>query len=320
MSSQKYFSFDYLRIPIFYLIIGVAWIIITDTMALLLNGMQYEIFQTFKGLLYVLITAILLYYLIWMQIHKLRELNLVLEDKVEARTLELKRINKEKDDIMGIAVHDLKNPLTAIELQADLIITKYDSLDRAEIEHRLNKIIFTTRRMSQIISNLLEANAIEAGKINVVTIEADLVYFLNEIVSIYAYEAGKKNIEIVMQTPESLMYEIDTSLLQEILDNLISNAIKFSPNNSVIEITMNATPNDLVISVADQGPGFSAVDRTNLFGKFTKLTAKPTSGENSTGLGLFIVKKLVDLLGGEIQLESQLGQGAKFILSFTRKV
>lgn len=96
MSSQKYFSFEYLRIPIFYLIIGVAWIIITDTMALLLNGMQYEIFQTFKGLLYVLITAILLYYLIWMQIHKLRELNLVLEDKVEARTLELKRINKEK--------------------------------------------------------------------------------------------------------------------------------------------------------------------------------------------------------------------------------
>lgn len=320
MNKQKYFSIEYLRIPILYLILGVAWILITDTMALLLNGMQYEIFQTFKGILYVTITAILLYYLIWMQIHKLRDLNLALEDRVEVRTAELKRINKEKDDIVDITIHDLKNPLNAIELQADLVITKYDSLDRAEIEHRLNKIILTTRRMSHIITNLLEANAIESGRINVVNIETDLVKYLNEIVSIYAYEAEKKNIEVRLQTPEILICIIDVSLLQEILDNLISNAIKFSENDSIIEIAMNATPYELVISVADQGPGFSTKDKAKLFEKFAKLTAKPTAGENSTGLGLFIVKKLVDLLGGEIQLESELGKGAKFTLNFTRKV
>lgn len=320
MNKQKYFSIEYLRIPILYLILGVAWILITDTMALLLNGMQYEIFQTFKGILYVTITAILLYYLIWLQIHKLRDLNLALEDRVEERTAELKRINKEKDDIVDITIHDLKNPLNAIELQADLIITKYDSLDRAEIEHRLNKIILTTRRMSHIITNLLEANAIESGRINVINIETDLVKYLNEIVSIYAYEAEKKNIEVRLQTPENLICIIDVSLLQEILDNLISNAIKFSENNSIIEIAMSATPYELVISIADQGPGFSTRDKAKLFEKYAKLTAKPTAGENSTGLGLFIVKKLVDLLGGEIHLESELGKGAKFILNFTRKV
>lgn len=320
MNKQKYLSIEYLRIPILYLILGIAWILITNTMALLLSGMQYEIFQTFKGLLYVVITAILLYYLIWMQIHKLRDLNLILEDRVEERTLELKRINKDKDDIIGIAVHDLKNPLTAIELQADLIITKYNSLDRTEIEHRLNKIIYTTQRMSQIITNLLEANAIEAGRINVVGIETDLVVFLHEIVSVYAYEADKKQIKVLISSPETLTCIIDVSLLQEILDNLISNAIKFSPNNSIIEIAMSSTDYELKISVSDQGPGFSALDKEKLFEKFAKLSAKPTAGENSTGLGLFIVKKLVDLLDGEILLESELGKGAKFILNFTRKV
>jgi signal transduction histidine kinase len=108
-------------------------------------------------------------------------------------------------------------------------------------------------------------------------------------------------------------------MLYQILDNLISNAIKYSPLNKQIFVRILSQAETIQIEIQDQGQGFSADDHSKLFGKYTRLSAKPTNNEHSTGLGLFIVKKLVKALHGNIYCESTLGQGATFILTIPKQ-
>ena len=112
----------------------------------------------------------------------------------------------------------------------------------------------------------------------------------------------------------SSSFKSDPDYLNRILDNLISNAIKFSPKKSLITISGLMEGNDAIIKVADRGPGFSKADKGFLFQKFKKLSARPTGGESSNGLGLAIVKTLVDRLNGEIELISEQGHGATFVV------
>ena len=112
---------------------------------------------------------------------------------------------------------------------------------------------------------------------------------------------------------------IDKDYLNRIVDNLISNAIKFSKKNSSIEVSAGHSSSDFWISVKDYGPGFSENDKAHLFQKFKKLSARPTAGETSNGLGLAIVKTLVDRLKGKIELISEQGKGSEFILRFPGK-
>jgi signal transduction histidine kinase len=109
--------------------------------------------------------------------------------------------------------------------------------------------------------------------------------------------------------------KLDVDYLGRILDNLISNAIKFSSSNTVVEISAVKENNDLVIRVKDQGPGFSDADKLQLFQKFRKLSARPTAGETSNGLGLAIVKTLVERLHGRVDLITKLGEGSEFIVT-----
>jgi signal transduction histidine kinase len=112
--------------------------------------------------------------------------------------------------------------------------------------------------------------------------------------------------------------QADANILRQVLDNLISNAIKYSPLNKVVSIQLVTTEQTMRCEVQDEVPGLSAEDQQKLFGKFTRLTARPTAGENSTGLGLFIVKKLVEAMHGKVWCESELGHGACFIVELPK--
>ena len=114
---------------------------------------------------------------------------------------------------------------------------------------------------------------------------------------------------------ENINMNTDKSYLSRILDNLISNAIKFSPHGTSMKVEASLENGGIRFSVRDQGPGFSEADKKDLFKKFKKLSARPTGGESSNGLGLAIVKILVDRLGGKIQLNSAQGQGSEFIIT-----
>ena len=110
----------------------------------------------------------------------------------------------------------------------------------------------------------------------------------------------------------------DAVASKQIFDNLISNAVKFAPINSSVNITLSQTNNSILFSVKDNGPGLTEKDKKSLFKRFSKLSAKPTGGEHSTGLGLSIVKKLVEKLRGKVWCESEFGAGAEFIVELPR--
>ena len=127
--------------------------------------------------------------------------------------------------------------------------------------------------------------------------------------------ASKKNQTLQLSAPEQLTVSCDADRMREAIDNLVSNAIKYSPQDSTIRVSVSEQPEGVIIAVADEGPGLSPEDQSRLFGRFQRLSAKPTGGESSTGLGLSIVKRIASLHGGSVVAEnSRLGTGSTFAI------
>lgn len=253
-----------------------------------------------------------------------------LEAKVAERTKELKEtnenlqkaylqvleLNEEKNEFLGIAAHDLKNPLGAIKGYGDIILDEKD-IKRSDIENFVGQIVDSSKRMFSIITSLLDVNKLEEGHVKVNISDVKIGKVLDEVIHENSENASKKEIKLNIQVPEKVMiFQSDSIILSQIIDNILSNAIKFSQPGKEIHISLEEFDNKIVIKIKDQGPGFTEKDKKKLFGKFAKLSARPTGGEHSTGLGLSIVKKLVEILGGSITVESEEGNGAEFILEF----
>jgi PAS domain S-box-containing protein len=243
----------------------------------------------------------------------LKDYNEELTREVNKRTQELIDLNKEKNEILGVAAHDLKNPLANIKMLAKILNEEH--LGESEIQEFSSDILSTSERMFQLIKNLLDSNAIEQGKINLTFETISLNHAVEYITNVYAEHSKNKNIELISEiTPNILEVEADSSALHQIIENLVSNAVKYSPYDKQVTITLKEVDESAIFSVADQGPGISEEDQKKLFKKFSRLTAQPTGGEDSTGLGLAIVKKLVELHHGDVWVESVLGEGATFFL------
>ncbi|NJO15929.1 MAG: HAMP domain-containing protein [Thioploca sp.] len=254
-----------------------------------------------------------------------------LEEKVtertqalEAKNLELIslneqliKLNQEKNDFLSIVAHDLKNPLSAIQGAAWLIQSDYDELPKDQVVDFASMISETAHNMFELIKNLLEVNRIEAGKMKLSIRLVDILPILRRLVNDYQQRAKAKEIELIFE-PTLIEYPalVDTNSLQQVLDNLISNAIKYSPPSKCITIRLKQNASQVGCEIQDEGPGLSEEDQQKLFGKFTRLSAQPTANEHSTGLGLFIVKKLVDNMQGQVRCNSELGKGATFIVEF----
>jgi signal transduction histidine kinase len=254
----------------------------------------------------------------------LEKLNQNLELKVLERTEQLEEqnqclqsLNQEKNEFLSIAAHDLKNPLQSIQGATEIIelIIKTDGSKEDAIEFT-SMIHRNAKRMSNLIANLLNINALETGQFKIQLQQTNILPTLHKVISEYTEKARTKKITIYF-TPKETEYMActDHDILHQILDNLISNAVKYSPFEKHIFINIFNQEQSIRIEIKDQGQGLSSEDKNQLFGKFARLSAKPTNDEHSTGLGLFIVKKLVTVLNGEVQCESELGQGATFILT-----
>lgn len=224
-------------------------------------------------------------------------------------------LNQEKNELMGIVAHDLKNPLSAIRGYAEELKHEASQMTLEEIQLFATKIESTSNRMFALITNLLDVKAIESGKIKTIIQTIALNKTLAECVSRYREYAQQKNINLTFLEVDCFV-ETDSQLFQQVMDNLISNAIKYSQPQTTVQVKMCFFENKIRCIVEDQGPGLSAEDQARLFDKFSRLTPIPTAGEHSTGLGLFIVKKLVEILQGHIWCESELGQGSRFIVEF----
>ncbi|MCX6148594.1 MAG: HAMP domain-containing sensor histidine kinase [Candidatus Kapabacteria bacterium] len=221
-------------------------------------------------------------------------------------------LNKAKNEFLGIVAHDLKNPLASINMSATLISSYHDKMGKEDIIKRSNDIQTTANRMNELIKNLLDINRLETGKFTINLSEVSINEVINEIVTNFITYSQSKNIEVKFNFEKEYIVNSDKDKLFQILENLISNAIKYSPQGKIVKIQFSIVDSFTRISVIDDGPGLSDEDKSKLFEKFTRLSAKPTGGENSTGLGLSIVKKLAQAIGGNVGCNSELGAGSEF--------
>lgn len=253
------------------------------------------------------------------EIQRLKNIELAqaLED-VKKLNVNLKDLNDEKNEFMAIAVHDLKNPLQNI-LSTARLIKRSDDLPKIELDEFTANIISQTNRMFNIIKKLLDHNAIDQGEIKIKNSVFDINSLCSELIQNFRDDAENKKLTLQFNPyPGDMFIETDKDILYEILQNLVSNAIKFSPENREINVNIGESENKIKIEVTDQGPGFSEEDKKKMFNKFARLSAKPTGNEHSTGLGLSIVKKLCEMIDANLKLESNPGEGAKFIIYLTK--
>ena len=247
------------------------------------------------------------------EIQKLKNIELAqaLED-VKKLNVSLKDLNTEKNEFMAIAVHDLKNPLQNI-LSTARILKRSSDLSKEEMNEFTANIINQTDRMFNIIKKLLDHNAIDQGEMKIKISGFDVNSVCREVISNFKEEAERKHLELVFEGGvNEVILNTDKVILYEILQNLVSNSIKFSPENKNIYLQVSDSAERVAIEVKDQGPGFSDEDKRKMFNKFARLSAKPTGNEHSTGLGLSIVKKLCELIGANLKLESKENEGAAF--------
>lgn len=239
-----------------------------------------------------------------------------LEDKIKERTERLMKLNAEKNEFLGIVAHDLKNPLGSMRMLAELINHEAGNFTKEEIEEYSNDIVTEADRMFTLITNLLDVNKIERG-FAVNTIKLDISGITQAIAEGYTERAAQKSLTLHFEAKSKPAHVMaDEVAAMQVIDNIVSNAVKYSPNgeNKNIWVRVVAGNGTYRIEVQDEGPGLTDADKDKLFGHFARLSAQPTGGEHSTGLGLSIVKKMVEAMNGKILCESEKGKGATFIV------
>ena len=243
------------------------------------------------------------------------------EEKVRERTRELsdangrlRVLNAEKDTFLGICSHDLKNPLSGIIGLAGLL--ESDAEEPAQVRGHAADILQSSEYMFHLVSNLLDLGAIEQGRLNQHPARFDLGAAVGRALDFYRKRAADKRIDLRWNAPASeVSVFADAKAVLQVADNLLSNSLKFTPLGGTVEVRVEraASPAEPVrFRVRDTGPGLSTADQGRLFEKYVRLSSQATAGEHSTGLGLSIVKKLVETMGGAVSCESTLGHGSTF--------
>ncbi len=224
----------------------------------------------------------------------------------------LKELNELKDQHLGIAAHDLRNPLSSIRGMSQMLVEM--ELDKNTQSSFLQSIYRVSDQMLTLVDNLLDVAVIESGRFDLKITEENISRLVGERVELMAKNAERKEIRLIADLQEVTDSLFDADRMRQVVDNLLSNAIKFSPSGSVVNVACGQTNRGLTVTVTDQGLGIPSDDIDRLFSTFEKLGVQPTGGEKSTGLGLSIVKSIVDAHGGEIEVDSEVGRGTTFII------
>jgi signal transduction histidine kinase len=225
----------------------------------------------------------------------------------------LENLHAEKNELMAITAHDLKNPIGSILGLSEMMLQE-DTTDDERM--RCASLISTTsRKMIKLVSDLLDVEQLEADEFQISVSNVNISEAVESAVLDNLQRAKKKSISI-HYTPEEQQYIAlaDYKSVIQIADNLISNATKFSHSGSNVYVDVQKVKDHVRFIVRDEGPGLTVFDKKHLFEKFARLSAIPTGGEYSTGLGLYIVKKHVDALQGSIRVTSIEGEGTTFMV------
>ncbi len=231
--------------------------------------------------------------------------------ELERQNKELEKLNQEKEQIISLVSHDLKGPFNRIFALIQLMNMGQENLTDEQKEY-LGKIHQITADGLGMLRNLLDSRRLELRGVELHEVSLDLSVLVASLVKNYRTIAEKKNIEILLEADESIIIQGDRLYLSRILENLLSNAVKFSPEGKKVFVKLKKKAKAIELSVKDEGPGISKEDQLKLYQRFHRLSARPTGGESSNGLGLFIIKTILDKLSAEIFCESELLQGTSF--------
>ncbi len=247
------------------------------------------------------------------QLQMLETLSSIIMDELEQR-LAAQRAISAQTDLVNMAVHDLKNPALNIAALSELLFKRIT--DAGMVQELAGLIKGCSEEISGKLDGLLKLSRMEDESFQLHLEEVDLPTLLDQVSSTFGLMAAQKGQRISQQAGESITVKADRTRLQEVLENLLSNAIKYSYHDTTITITVNRSGKQAVVSFEDQGQGLSEGDMQKLFTKFARLSSAPTGKERSNGLGLSIVKTLIELQGGEVWATSAgKDKGATFFVS-----
>jgi signal transduction histidine kinase len=250
------------------------------------------------------------------ELHKAHADLLEIHRQLEQKNIQLEILNQEKNHFLSIAAHDLRNPLTTIYTAADLITEELKDKTSSETKEFLEMIKQSSKFMRSLIEELLDVSVIDSGKLSIHLEPVNLMHLIRNNVALNRVIAGRKQITVEYHCANDLpVIQLDRKKIEQVLNNLISNAIKYSFPQSKVEIYSKCENNNLIISVSDEGQGIPPAEMDKLFKPFSRTSAKATSGESSTGLGLVIVRKIVEAHNGRVWAESQVKKGSTFYIS-----
>ena len=238
--------------------------------------------------------------------------------QIEGKNDELLALNMEKNNLIGIVAHDLKSPLNQIKGLVTIVKMSTDP-SNTEALHCIDMIAKSATRLNELIAKILDVEAIESKKINLTLEKVNLSLVLKNLANRHIPSARQKQIEIFCSLEKDVYAQVDKEYVEQVFENLLSNAVKFSPSFRNIYVNLSAKDGKVLGEIKDEGPGLSDDDKKKLFGKYQKLSARPTANETSTGLGLSIVKKFVEAMNGEIWCVSTEGKGVSFFVAFVEQ-
>jgi signal transduction histidine kinase len=235
--------------------------------------------------------------------------------RLAAQWARLRQANAFKSEILGTVAHDLKNPLGVILGRTEILkemISGAGTLND-NLQSQIAYIRNAANRLTEMVDDLVSDAMADALDITIRREAVDLAGLVQEVADANRPLAARKQQTITVSAPPNQMAMCDADRIREAIDNLVSNAIKYSQIGGAIDLLVARAADGIIVETRDQGAGLSPEDISRLFGRFQRLSAKPTAGETSTGLGLSIVKRIVDLHGGQITVQSAgPGQGATF--------
>lgn len=242
-------------------------------------------------------------------------------EELEKNNAKLKELNEQKNQLLGMAAHDLKNPLTVIGgFSGYLLNAPKDSIDEEKGKQMIKRINEASSFMIGVIDDFLDFSTVESGTLSLHFSEVDLPELIQKDLLFFESLAAKKDVSLVFNCRQPIpKVSCDLNKISQVLNNLITNGMKFSHPKGVLEISLTPSEKEVTISVKDAGIGMSPEAIANLFQPFSKTKTKGTAGEKGTGLGLAIAHKIVAAHNGRIWAESQLGAGSTFFVSIPYK-
>ncbi|MGB9720925.1 MAG: sensor histidine kinase [bacterium] len=316
-----------LRIVIIYLIFGGLYIVFSDRIVqrFATDPATLTRIQTYKGWGYVVATGILIYLLIQTQLERLKKTDILLKkaeelnERLNKVNNELREICRRRDMFISLISHELRAPLNSIIGFTDVLLKEYSGKINEEQKKQLMIVKESSRHLLSLINELIDIGKIELTGEKLSISAFDLQNLIMEIVESFKPVAEKKGIEIRLRSKDKIKIISDEKRIRQVLLNLITNGIKFTDKGGVYVDTIDSEEY-VVIIVEDTGIGMSREDMNYLFEPFSISRFKNRPDVEGTGLGLYICKRITNLLKGEISVDSELNKGTKFTVKLPKNL